>query len=66
MNPRDQKRTDKFLEELKEKCGGIDFIKDPPTPEERYECIKRCGGCLSLEEMAYNRRKMKKHGLKHG
>lgn len=66
MNPRDQRRTDKFLEELKQRCGGIDFMKDPLTEQEKYEAIKRSGGCLSLEEIAYNRRKIKKHGLKHG
>lgn len=66
MNPRDQRRTDKFLEELKERCGGVDFIKDPPTPEERYESIKRSGGCISLQDIAQRRRKIKKYGLKYG
>ncbi len=66
MNPRDQKRTDAFLKELKDKCGGIDFIKDPLTEQEKYEAIKRAGGCISLEEIAQHRRKLKKYGLKHG
>ncbi len=66
MNPRDQRRTDKFLEELKQKCGGIDFTKDPLTEQEKYEAIKRAGGCMSLQEIAFNRRKQKKHGLKYG
>ncbi len=63
MNPREK---NKFLEELKQRCGGIDFMKDPLTEQEKYEAIKRSGGCLSLEEIAYNRRKQKKHGLKYG
>ena len=63
MNPREKNN---FLEELKQKCGGIDFMKDPLTEQEKYEAIKRSGGCLSLEEIAYNRRKQKKHGLKYG
>jgi len=66
MNPRDQRRTDKFLEELKKKCGGVDFIKHPLTEQEKHEAIKRAGGCLSLQEIAYERRRMKKHGLKYG
>lgn len=66
MNPRDQRRTDKFLEELKEKCGGIDFMKDPLTEQEKYEAIKRSNGCLSLQEIAFERRRVKKYGLKYG
>lgn len=62
MNERDKQ---KFLEELKQKCGGVDFIKDPLTEQEKYESIKRNKGCLSLEEIAYNRRRLKKHGLKY-
>ena len=66
MNARDQRRTDKFLEELKQRCGEIDFIKNPLTEQEKYEAIKRSKGCMSLQEIAYNRRKIKKHGLKYG
>lgn len=66
MSREDKERREKFLEELKERCGGMDFMKDPPTEQEKYEAIKRSRGCLSLQEMAYNRRKEKKHGLKYG
>lgn len=65
MNKEDERRTEKFLEELKKKCGGVDFRKNPPTKREMYEAIKRTGGCLSLQEIAYNRRRIKKHRLKY-
>jgi len=48
----------KFMEELKRRNGGIDFQKDPPTKREMYECVKRIG-CVSLSDIAYERRKVK-------
>lgn len=66
MSREDKNRREKFLEELKQRCGGTDFIKNPLTEQEKYEAIKRSKGCLSLQEIAYNRRKIKKHGLKYG
>lgn len=45
---------------IKEKCGGgddADFVKYPLTKEEIREAIHRVG-CVSLEEIAYHRRKV--------
>jgi len=50
-------RTKKFLEELKQKVGGIDFTKEPPTQREMYECVKKLG-CVYLPEIAFNRRRL--------
>lgn len=51
----------KTFEHIKKVCGGgkeADFIKNPTTKEEISECIDRLG-CVSLEDIAYHRRKMK-------
>jgi hypothetical protein len=48
----------KFLEDLKKKMGGIDFKKHPPTEREKYECVKKWG-YIRLEEIAFNRRRIK-------
>jgi len=66
MSREDKKRREEFLKELKDRCGGVDFVKDPPTEQEKYEAIRRSKGCLSLQEIAYERRRIKKYGLKYG
>lgn len=48
------------LKIIKKKCGGgeeADFEKHPPTKEEIYKCVKRLG-CVSLESIAHERRKV--------
>lgn len=49
------------FEHIKKVCGGgkeSDFIKNPTTKEEISECIDRLG-CVSLQDIAYHRRKLK-------
>ena len=49
------------FEHIKKVCGGgkeADFIKNPTTKEEISECIDRLG-CVSLEDIAFHRRRMK-------
>ena len=58
----------KTFEHIKKVCGGgeeADFEKNKTTKEEISKCVERLG-CVSLEDIAYHRRKMKKHGLKYG
>ena len=50
----------KALEHIKKVCGGgeeADFVKHPPTEEEISQCVDRIG-CVSLQEIAYFRRKI--------
>lgn len=52
---------DKSLEHIKKVCGGgeeADFEKHPPTEEEMSACIKRLG-CISLQNIAFFRRKIR-------
>jgi len=52
---------DDTFEEIKRKCGGgeeADFVEHPPTQEEMSACIKRLG-CVSLQDIAYHRRKIR-------
>ena len=53
-------KKEKSLEHIKKVCGGgeeSDFKKHPPTEEEIYECVQRLG-CVSLEDIAFHRRKI--------
>jgi len=50
----------KSLEHIKKVCGGgdeADFEKNPVTDEEISQCVKRLG-CVSLQDIAYHRRKI--------
>lgn len=52
---------DKGLEHIKKVCGGgeeADFERHPPTKKEMSACIKRLG-CISLQNIAYHRRRIK-------
>lgn len=52
---------DKGLEHIKKVCGGgaeANFEEHPPTQEEMSACIKRLG-YLSLQNIAYFRRKIR-------
>ena len=55
----------KFMEELKKRNGGIDFQKDPPSRREMYECVKRIG-CVSLPDIAQERRKIRVRSKENG
>jgi len=51
----------KTFEHIKKVCGGgneSDFEKNPVTEEEISECVDRLG-CVSMEDIAFHRRKMK-------
>jgi len=51
----------KALEHIKKVCGGgeeADFEKNKVTDEEISECVGRLG-CVSLEDIAYHRRRLK-------
>ena len=59
-------KKNKCLEEIKRKCGGgkeADFEKHPVTQEEISACIERLG-CVSLQNIAYHRRKIRIGGNK--
>ena len=51
----------KTFEHIKKVCGGgeeADFEKNKVTDKEISKCIERLG-CVSLEDIAFYRRKMK-------
>jgi len=53
-------RRERGAQYVKRKCGGgeeADFKKHPPTQEEIYKCVLRLG-CVSLEDIAFYRRKI--------
>lgn len=52
---------DKPLEHIKKVCGGgeeADFKKNPVTEDEISKCVDRLG-CVSLEDIAFHRRRLK-------
>lgn len=52
---------DKTFEHIRKVCGGgeeADFEKNKATKEEIAECVGRLG-CVSLEDIAYHRRRLK-------
>jgi len=55
------KKKDDTFEEIRKACGGgeeADFVKHPVTQEEIAACVERLG-CVSLQNIAYHRRKIR-------
>lgn len=54
-------KKDDTFEEIRKVCGGgeeANFVKHPLTEEEISQCVDRIG-CVSLQNIAYHRRKIK-------
>lgn len=54
-------KKDNTFEEIRRACGGgedADFVKHPVTQKEISQCVDRIG-CVSLENIAFHRRKIR-------